>query len=97
MNTYRTDLYGRTASERKEYRAAIESELGMLSTAHPDRYHRFLFDSPLHTTIGTDSVVGGGLPGVTATYDETLVAGTSVSTWLELLITDDPAFGDRIE
>jgi hypothetical protein len=80
-----------------EYRAAIESELSKLATAHPDRYHRFLFDSPLHTTIGTDSVVGGGLPGVTATYDGELVEGTSVETWLQLLITDDPDFGERIE
>jgi hypothetical protein len=80
-----------------EYQAAVESELGKLSTAHPDRYHRFFFDSPLHTTIGTDSVAGGGLPGLTATYDTTLVDGTSVANWLQLLIMDDPEFGDRIE
>jgi hypothetical protein len=80
-----------------EYQAAVETELGKLATAHPDRYHRFFFDSSLHTTIVTDSVAGGGLPGLTATYDTTLVGGTSVANWLELLITDDPEFGDRIE
>ncbi len=80
-----------------EYQAAVETELGKLAAAHPDRYHRFFFDSPLHKTIGTDSVAGGGLPGLTATYDTTLVHGTSVANWLELLITDDPDFGDRIE
>jgi hypothetical protein len=80
-----------------EYRAALESELGKLAAAHPGRYHRFLFDSPLHTTIGTDSVSGGGFPGITATYDDTFVGDTNVATWLQLLINDDPEFGDRIE
>jgi hypothetical protein len=80
-----------------EYQAAVESELAKLATAHPDRYHRFLFDSSLHTTIGTDSIAGGGLPGLTATYDTTLVQGTSVAHWLQLLISADSQFGDRIE
>jgi hypothetical protein len=79
------------------YQTAVETELGKLAAAHPDRYHRFLFDSPLHTTIVSDSVAGGGLPGLTATYDTTSVHGTTVETWLELLINDDPEFGDRIE
>jgi hypothetical protein len=80
-----------------EYRAALEVELQKLADRYPERYHRFLFESTLHTTIGTDSVAGGGLPGITATYDTTLVDGTSVAAWLELLIDGDPAFGDRIE
>jgi hypothetical protein len=80
-----------------EYQGAVESELAKLATAYPDRYHRFFFDSSLHTTIGTDSLTGGGIPGLTATYDTTLVNGTSVEDWLTLLINDDPGFGDRIE
>jgi hypothetical protein len=80
-----------------EYQAAVETELAKLATAYPDRYHRFLFDSALHTTIGTDSLTGGGIPGLTATYDTTLVQGTSVAGWLQLLISDDTGFGDRIE
>lgn len=83
--------------EDGEYQAAVESELARLAEAHPERYHRFLFDSPLHTTIGTDSVSGGGLPGLTATYDDTFVDATSVATWLQLLVTGDAEFGDRIE
>lgn len=80
-----------------EYRTALELELGKLAELYPDRYHRFMFDSTLHTTIGTDSVAGTGIPGVTATFDDTLVSGTSVAQWLQLLIDDDPEFGDRIE
>jgi hypothetical protein len=42
-------------------------------------------------------LTGGGIPGLTATYDTTLVNGTSVEDWLTLLINDDPGFGDRID
>lgn len=79
------------------YQTAVETELGKLAAAHPGRYHRFFFDSALHTTIGTDSITGGGIPGLTATYDTTLVDATSVANWLQLLIDDAPEFGDRIE
>lgn len=83
--------------EDGQLRAAIETELDELATAHPGRYHRFLFDSTLHTTIGADSVSGTAVPGLTATYDETVVDGTSVAEWLGMLVAGDPGFGDRIE
>jgi hypothetical protein len=80
-----------------EYRAALESELGALAAAYPDRYHRYFFDSTLHTTISTDSLAGGGIPGLTANFDDPLVAQTSVAQWLELLTSDDSSFGELIE
>ncbi|PRQ01122.1 pectin acetylesterase-family hydrolase [Enhygromyxa salina] len=79
-----------------EYEQAMTAELAKLSSQHPDRYHRFLFDSSLHTTISSDSSTPG-IPGLTATYDATFVDGTSVADWLGLLIEDPAGFGDRIE
>jgi hypothetical protein len=80
-----------------EYQAALEVELAKLAERYPERYHRFLFDSSLHTVTGSDSVSGGGLPGLTANFDTTVVAGTSVQEWMQLLVDGDPAFGDLIE
>jgi hypothetical protein len=80
-----------------EYKTALESELGTLASAHAGRYHRFMFASSLHTTIVADTQKGGGLDGLTATYDGTRVAGTSVADWLGMLISGDTAFTDRIE
>jgi hypothetical protein len=73
-----------------------EVELQKLADRDPERYHRFLFDSTPHTTIGADRP-GGGIPCVSATFDTTVVDGTSVATWLQLPIDGDPDFGDRIE
>ncbi|MFO7567566.1 MAG: pectin acetylesterase-family hydrolase [Enhygromyxa sp.] len=80
-----------------EYKAALEAELGRLAGDHAGRYHRFLFSSTLHTTIVADTQNGGGLEGLTATYDGTIVDGTSVAAWLGMLVAGDSAFGDRIE
>ncbi|HVI03934.1 MAG TPA: pectin acetylesterase-family hydrolase [Enhygromyxa sp.] len=80
-----------------EYQAALTSELAELAANHPGRYHRFLFSSTLHTTIGADTQSGGGFEGLTATYDGTVVNGTSVADWLGMLVEGDSAFGDRIE
>ncbi len=80
-----------------EYEAALTTELAKLAANHAGRYHRFLFAGALHTTIGADTQSGGGLPGLTATYDGTIVAGTSVAAWLDMLVSGDPEFGDRIE
>ncbi|MCA9701175.1 MAG: hypothetical protein KC431_26880 [Myxococcales bacterium] len=80
-----------------EYEQAFTTELAISAAAYPDRFHRFFFPGTLHTTISTDSVNGGGLQGITANYDTTVVQGTSVAQWLEMLILGDPGFGDRID
>ncbi len=80
-----------------EYKAALTSELAKLAEAHPDRYHRFLFEGVLHTTIVADTQNGGGLEGLNSSYDGTVVDGTSVADWLGMLVNGDPEFDDRIE
>ena len=77
--------------------SSFHEELEKLATNHPGRYYRFFFESTLHTTVVADTKNGGGLQGLTATYDGTEVDGTSVAQWLSMLINGDSAFGDRIQ
>lgn len=79
------------------YEAALVQELGWLAEQHPDRYDRFFFAGTLHTTIAADTQSGGGIPGLTSTYDGTVVDGMSVAQWLGLLVNQDPSFDDVIE
>jgi hypothetical protein len=80
-----------------EYATAMTAELAKLASDHPGRYHRFLYSGPLHTATVADTQNGGGLEGLTATYDGTIVDGTSVAAWLGMLVNGEPEFGDRIE
>jgi hypothetical protein len=80
-----------------EYQMALTSELAKLAADHPGRYHRFFYAGVLHTAIVADTANGGGLEGLTSTYDGTIVDGTSVAEWLDMLVNGDSAFGDRIE
>ena len=54
--------------------------------------------SPITTakTTAADSS-GGGVPGVSGTFDDTRVAGTSVAEWLDMLLAGDPEFGDLLK
>ncbi len=77
-----------------EYQELLVDVTGRVVGRNPDRAKRFLAEGDFHTIM-----LGGGLSsgGVAADYRSIAIDGTTLPTWIQQMLDNDPAWSDLVD